>query len=137
MCLCECHCRFDYCLPLCIRLSDADVSDVGVGKGASSDVLIKNAESLEKMNAIDIVVVDMTGTITERKPSVEKVISAHADYSETDVLQKLSSLNSSNEHPLARATLLYAEEKRVPLFTVSNFEPSPERVLLTYVRVLT
>src|SRR5690606_17117843 len=85
-------------------------------------VLIKNAESLEKMNAIDIVVVDKTGTITEGKPSVEKVLSAHPDYSEIDILQKIASLNSSSEHPLAKATLRYAEEKEVSLIAVSNFE---------------
>jgi Cu2+-exporting ATPase len=95
---------------------------VGVGKGASSGVLIKNAESLEKMNAVDIVVVDKTGTLTEGKPSVEKVISAHSDYTEFDILQKISSLNSSSEHPLAKATLNYAKEKGVPLLAVTGFE---------------
>ena len=48
---------------------------VGVGRGAQSGVLIKNAEALEKMNTVDTLIVDKTGTITEGKPSVEKVIS--------------------------------------------------------------
>ena len=48
---------------------------VGVGKGAQNGVLIKNAEALEKMNKVDTLIVDKTGTITEGKPSVEKVVS--------------------------------------------------------------
>ncbi len=48
---------------------------VGVGKGAQSGILIRNAESLEKMNSIDVVIIDKTGTVTEGKPSVEKVFS--------------------------------------------------------------
>lgn len=95
---------------------------VGVGKGAKSGVLIKNAESLEKMNAIDVVVIDKTGTVTEGKPSVEKVISVKSGQSENDVLQKIISLNSSSEHPLAQATLRYGEEKNISVQPVSNFE---------------
>ena len=95
---------------------------VGVGKGAQSGILIRNAESLEKMNSIDIVIIDKTGTVTEGKPSVEKVISANAKYPEDDILQKIISLNSSSEHPLAQATLRYGEEKKIPVKPVSNFE---------------
>jgi len=95
---------------------------VGVGKGAQSGVLIKDAESLEKMNKIDVVIIDKTGTVTEGKPSVEKVIPANADFSEQDILQKIISLNSSSEHPLAQATLRYGEEKKIDLKPVSNFE---------------
>ncbi len=95
---------------------------VGVGKGAQSGVLIKNAESLEKMNKIDVVIIDKTGTVTEGKPSVEKVITASADFSEQDILQKIISLNSSSEHPLAQATMRYGEEKKIDVKPVSNFE---------------
>ena len=95
---------------------------VGVGKGAQSGVLIKNAESLEKMNAIDVVIIDKTGTVTEGKPSVEKVISATPDYSEADILQKIISLNSSSEHPLAQATMRYGEEKKIDVRPILNFE---------------
>lgn len=95
---------------------------VGVGKGAQSGVLIKNAESLEKMNKIDVVIIDKTGTVTEGKPSVEKVISTTSDFSEEDILQKIISLNSSSEHPLAQATLRYGEEKEIAVKSVSNFE---------------
>ena len=95
---------------------------VGVGKGAQSGVLIKDAESLEKMNDIDIVIIDKTGTLTEGKPSVEKVVSVNIKYPEDDILQKIISLNSSSEHPLAQATLRYGEEKKIAVKPVSKFE---------------
>ncbi|OJW81786.1 MAG: copper-translocating P-type ATPase [Bacteroidetes bacterium 46-16] len=95
---------------------------VGVGKGAKSGVLIKNAESLEKMNAIDIVIIDKTGTVTEGKPSVEKVISTNPGLNENDILQRIVSLNSSSEHPLAQATLRYGQEKNINVQPISNFE---------------
>lgn len=95
---------------------------VGVGKGAKSGVLIKNAESLEKMNTIDIVVIDKTGTVTEGKPSVEKVVSTNSNFSEDDILQRIISLNSSSEHPLARATLRYGEERHIELLPIIHFE---------------
>ncbi len=95
---------------------------VGVGKGAQSGVLIKNAASLEKMNTIDVVIIDKTGTVTEGKPSVEKVVTVSADFSEEDVLHKIVALNSSSEHPLAQATLRYGEEHKVSVASISKFE---------------
>ena len=95
---------------------------VGVGKGAQSGVLIKNAVALEKMNHIEIVIIDKTGTVTEGKPSIEKVISISDDFSENDVIQKIISLNSSSEHPLAQATMRYGEEKNIIVKPVSEFE---------------
>ena len=95
---------------------------VGVGKGAQNGILIRNAESLEKMNAIDVVIIDKTGTVTEGKPSVEKVISAVAGFSDKDILQKIISLNSSSEHPLAQATMRYGKEQKSDILPVSDFE---------------
>jgi Cu2+-exporting ATPase len=95
---------------------------VGVGKGAQSGILIRNAESLEKMNSIDIVIIDKTGTVTEGKPSVEKVISAIPGISDDEILQKIISLNSSSEHPLAQATMLYGRNKNTEVLTVFDFE---------------
>ena len=94
---------------------------VGVGKGAQSGILIRNAESLEKMNSIDIVIIDKTGTVTEGKPSVEKVISITPGISDEDVLQKIISLNSSSEHPLAQATMRYGANKNIDVLPVSDF----------------
>lgn len=95
---------------------------VGVGKGAKYGVLIKNAVALEQMNEIDVVIIDKTGTVTEGKPSVEKVISTNTDFSEDQLIEKIISLNSSSEHPLAQATLAYGKEKKIDVKPVSNFE---------------
>ena len=94
---------------------------VGVGRGAQSGVLIKNAEALEKMNKVDTLIVDKTGTITEGKPSVEKVI-AMDDSLSKDLLQYISSLNQYSEHPLAEAVVKYGKENNVTLTRVSDFE---------------
>jgi len=95
---------------------------VGVGKGAQSGILIKNAESLEKMNKIDVVIIDKTGTVTEGKPSVESVVSADKGFTEKQILEKIVALNSSSEHPLAQATLRYGEENKIDVKPISNFE---------------
>jgi len=95
---------------------------VGVGKGAHSGILIKDAESLEKMNAIDVVIIDKTGTVTEGKPSVEKVVSVNAGFTRRDILEKIVALNSSSEHPLAQATLRYGEENKIEVKPLNNFE---------------
>jgi heavy metal translocating P-type ATPase len=95
---------------------------VGVGKGAHSGILIKNAESLEKMNVIDVVVIDKTGTVTEGKPSVEKVVSVNSNFTQKDILEKIVALNSSSEHPLAQATLRYGEENKIEVKPLTSFE---------------
>ncbi len=109
-----CPCALGLATPMSIM--------VGVGKGAQSGVLIKNAESLEKMNDIDTVIIDKTGTLTEGKPSVEKVISADTQFSADDILQKIISINSSSEHPLAQATLRFGEERKIKSKPVTHFE---------------
>ena len=109
-----CPCALGLATPMAIM--------VGVGKGAQSGILIKNAESLEKMNAIDVVIIDKTGTVTEGKPSVEKVISVTPGVSDEEVLQKIISLNSSSEHPLAQATMRFGENKKIEVLPVSAFE---------------
>lgn len=93
---------------------------VGVGKGAKSGVLIKNAEVLEKMDKIDVLITDKTGTLTEGKPSVEKIVVKDRD--ENEVLGKIASLNQSSEHPLATAVVNFAKSKFVSFSKVENFE---------------
>lgn len=93
---------------------------VGVGKGAQSGVLIKNAEALENMNKVNVLITDKTGTITEGKPSVEKVFSSNNE--EENLLQKIASLNQYSEHPLAQAVVNYAKSKNVSLVEVKDFE---------------
>ncbi|MBT8324806.1 MAG: heavy metal translocating P-type ATPase, partial [Winogradskyella sp.] len=94
---------------------------VGVGRGAQSGVLIKNAEALEKMNKVDILIVDKTGTITEGKPSVEKVIATDS-VDETTLVQYITSLNQYSEHPLAEAIVNYGKSKNVSITKVNDFE---------------
>nr|WP_245545652.1 heavy metal translocating P-type ATPase [Gillisia limnaea] len=94
---------------------------VGVGKGAQNGVLIKNAQALEHMDKIDTLIIDKTGTITEGKPSVEKVVSSDSNFSEDSILKYIASLNSMSEHPLAEATVKYAKEKNLSLIEASNF----------------
>ncbi|MEJ7677089.1 MAG: heavy metal translocating P-type ATPase [Segetibacter sp.] len=83
---------------------------VGVGKGAQNGVLIKNAEALENMDKINVLITDKTGTITEGKPSVEKVI-AFNNNDKTEVLKFSASVNQHSEHPLAEAVVKAAKEK--------------------------
>ncbi|GAB3512763.1 heavy metal translocating P-type ATPase [Emticicia fontis] len=84
---------------------------VGVGKGAQSGVLIKNAEALENMNKVNVLIIDKTGTITEGKPSVEKVFVQQ--YPEDEILSYLASLNQNSEHPLALAVVNYAKARKL------------------------
>lgn len=93
---------------------------VGVGKGAQSGVLIKNAEALENMNKVNVLITDKTGTITEGKPSVEKIYSTNN--SDTDLLQSIASLNQYSEHPLAQAVVNFAKSKSISLIEVKDFE---------------
>ncbi len=93
---------------------------VGVGLGAKNGVLIKNAESLETLNKIDVLIIDKTGTITEGKPSVEK-LGFYNGFSEDQVIQYIASLNKLSEHPLADATVKYAEDKKIELLKASDF----------------
>lgn len=95
---------------------------VGIGKGAQMGILIKDAESLEKMNSIDVLIIDKTGTLTEGRPTVEYVASTDPNIGEQDLLRRIVSLNSSSEHPLAQATVKYGEEKGVTAETINHFE---------------
>ena len=93
---------------------------VGVGKGAQFGILIKNAEALENMSKIDVLITDKTGTITEGKPSVEKIYAIHND--EHTLLQNIASLNQHSEHPLAQAVVNFAKAKNQSLIEVPDFE---------------
>ena len=94
---------------------------VGVGKGAQNGVLIKNAEALDKMNKVNTLIVDKTGTITEGKPTVETIGSFSDAFSEKELLQYIVSLNMNSEHPLAEATVKYGKENNVELVKSEDF----------------
>ena len=98
---------------------------VGVGKGATNGVLIKNAEALELMEKIDTLIIDKTGTITEGKPAVEKIGYLKQDFTEQEILNYMVSLNQNSEHPLATAILMYGKEKNAKAEKAANFEAVP------------
>ncbi len=108
-----CPCALGLATPMSIM--------VGVGRGAHAGVLIKNAEALERMERIDTLVVDKTGTLTEGKPKVVAVIPTNG-YSESDVLRLAASVERASEHPLADAIVNAARERDLPTTDVQDFD---------------
>jgi P-type Cu+ transporter len=94
---------------------------VGVGKGAAMGVLIKSADALERMEKVDTLVVDKTGTLTEGRPKITSVLPAYG-FSETGVLAMAASLERSSGHPLAAAILAAAMATNVPLQEPTEFD---------------
>jgi Cu+-exporting ATPase len=107
-----CPCALGLATPMSIM--------VGVGKGATAGVLIKNAEALERFEKIDTLVVDKTGTLTEGKPRVVAVQAA-ATFDEATLLSLGASLERASEHPLAAAIVAAAKERALELTMVSDF----------------
>ncbi len=107
-----CPCALGLATPMSIM--------VAVGKGAGAGVLIKSAESLERMEKVDTLVVDKTGTLTEGKPRVTSAVPA-AGLTEDDVLRLAASLERSSEHPLAAAVMVAAKEKNITADEPSDF----------------
>ena len=108
-----CPCALGLATPMSIM--------VGVGRGAQSGVLIKNAESLERFEKIDTLVIDKTGTLTEGKPKVT-AIRAIAGIAEDELLRLAASLERGSEHPLAGAVVNAAAEKKLALAEVKDFD---------------
>lgn len=107
-----CPCALGLATPMSIM--------VGVGKGATAGVLIKDAASLERFETVDTLVVDKTGTLTEGKPRVTAVVAAPG-VDEATLLSLAASLERSSEHPLAAAIVASAKERGLPMQDVSNF----------------
>ena len=94
---------------------------VGIGKGAKNGILIKNAEALEEMHKVNVLITDKTGTLTEGKPSLEHIESVDgAD--QNQMLQLAFSLNQNSEHPLSNAVIKKAKEQKLSGEKVTNFE---------------
>ena len=93
---------------------------VGVGKGAKEGILIKDAETLEKLHAVNVLVFDKTGTITKGKP---ELVSLHntSEQSDEEIIALLATLENKSEHPIAHAILSYAKTKNVDLLPLENF----------------
>jgi P-type Cu+ transporter len=107
-----CPCALGLATPMSIM--------VGVGRGAQAGVLIKNAEALERMEKIDTLVVDKTGTLTEGKPKVVSIVAA-AGFQESEILRLAASVERASEHPLADAIVRAAKERNLDLSKVDEF----------------
>jgi Cu+-exporting ATPase len=108
-----CPCALGLATPMSIM--------VGVGRGAQSGVLIKNAEALERFEKVDTIVVDKTGTLTEGKPRVVAVRPA-AGFDPDALMRLAASLERGSEHPLAAAVVAAAKEKNLALADASDFD---------------
>ena len=106
--------------PCALGLATPMSIGVGVGKGAGAGVLIKSAEALERMEKVDTLVVDKTGTLTEGKPKVTAIVPA-AGMAEADILPLAASLERSSEHPLAAAIVAAAHDRGMAPQDVSGF----------------
>jgi P-type Cu+ transporter len=113
-----CPCALGLATPMSIM--------VAVGRGAHAGVLVRNAEALETLARVDTLVVDKTGTLTEGKPRVTSVsILGGASLTRDEILSLAASLERSSEHPLARAIVSAAEEKRLPISEARDFRATP------------
>ncbi|MEO8350591.1 MAG: copper-translocating P-type ATPase [Chthoniobacteraceae bacterium] len=108
-----CPCALGLATPMSIM--------VGVGRGASEGVLVRDAGTLETMEKIDTLIIDKTGTLTEGKPSVTD-IQPFGDVAEEELLRLAASLEQSSEHPLAEAIVRAAEKRELTLGKTDDFE---------------
>jgi Cu+-exporting ATPase len=111
-----CPCALGLATPMAIM--------VGTGRGASVGVLVKNAEALERLESVDTLVVDKTGTLTEGKPVLAGVL-VYGGHRTDDVLQLAAALEQGSEHPLATAILTAAKKRSVTLPSVDSFRAIP------------
>lgn len=109
-----CPCALGLATPMSIM--------VGVGRGASLGVLIKNAEALERMEKVDTLVIDKTGTLTQGKPSVTRVVAIGESYGEEALLRFAASVERASEHPLAEAIVRAAESRGIGIAPVTEFD---------------
>jgi Cu+-exporting ATPase len=108
-----CPCALGLATPMSIMVS--------VGRGAAAGVLIKNAEALERMEKVDTLVIDKTGTLTEGKPAVTAVVPG-ASWSDVELLRLAASVERASEHPLADAIVRAAEQRGIDTLPVAEFD---------------
>ncbi len=111
--------------PCALGLATPTAIIVGVGKGATNGILIKNAEALEKLYGVRALLIDKTGTLTEGKPTV--VSFTAQGIAEDEALATLSSLERRSEHPIAQSIVAYATARQSKTLPVSDFENLPGR----------
>lgn len=108
-----CPCALGLATPMSIM--------VGVGRGAQEGVLVKNAAALERLEKVDTIIVDKTGTLTAGKPSVTAIVAAEG-FDEAEVLRLAASVEQASEHPLAAAIVAAAKERGVQMAKVMGFD---------------
>jgi Cu+-exporting ATPase len=108
-----CPCALGLATPMSIM--------VGIGRGAEAGVLIKNAEALERLEKVDTLVVDKTGTLTAGKPSVTSIVPAPG-FDEATILHLAASVERASQHPLGAAVVAAAEERNIALATATDFD---------------
>jgi Cu+-exporting ATPase len=108
-----CPCALGLATPMAIM--------VGTGRGAEAGVLIKNAETLERLERVDTLIVDKTGTLTRGKPSLAGVV-PDAAFTENEILSLAAGLEQGSEHPLAAAIVAGARDRGVPIVPATGFE---------------
>jgi Cu+-exporting ATPase len=111
-----CPCALGLATPMAIM--------VGTGRGATAGVLVKNAEALERLEQVDTLVVDKTGTLTEGKPTLTTIVALDGR-SDLDVLRVAAALEQASEHPLAVAILAAARERRIEIPRAAQFRAEP------------
>ena len=107
--------------PCALGLATPTAIITGVGKGAEYGILVKNAEALEMLGRVDTIVFDKTGTITKGTPEVTDIVSLSTSWAEDRILAVSASVENFSEHPLARAIVQKARERRVVVQKVSDF----------------
>jgi Cu+-exporting ATPase len=119
-----CPCALGLATPMSIM--------VGVGRGAQEGVLIRNAEALERMEKVDTLVVDKTGTLTAGKPAVTSIIAAQG-FEQDEVLRLAASVEQASEHPLAAAIVAKAKERNLVLARAMGFDSATGKGALAMV----
>lgn len=107
--------------PCALGLATPTAMIVGVGKGALNGILIKDAESLEKLNKVDVIVMDKTGTITNGTPEVTDIVILDSSYSKREIYSLAASIEKLSDHPLANAITHCAGRKNIEILKVDNF----------------
>ncbi|RUR20337.1 copper-translocating P-type ATPase [Legionella sp. km535] len=111
-----CPCALGLATPMSIM--------IGVGQGAREGILIKNAQALEQMEKVNVLVVDKTGTLTEGRPALTRIVSI-GSFNEQEILAMAASLEHQSEHPLAQAVVKAAIEQKLSFAPVEEFNALP------------
>jgi Cu+-exporting ATPase len=112
-----CPCAMGLAIPTAVM--------VATGRGAEVGILVKGGEALQRLQSVDTVLLDKTGTITEGKPRVTNVVAEPSAANEEELIRLAASLERLSEHPLAQAVVDYASELSLPFKTVSDFVATP------------